>query len=441
MPLGTAEELKGLVKDVFSESLKESEKRMQEKNEAWQKEFEKKNSDERAEITSRIEKIEKTPVQTQRVVIPGKGDSKELHYGVRVNKQLVDIFSGTRCAGAKDLIVRPELFPVMADPEKREGYAKHLLMVMKAATGNLKAKQAYEEWREKAVDLQEGTAAEGGYLVPEEYTDEILSFARLQSFALQDCRIWPMSSDVRRVPAESSSVTVSWKTEETAAAQTNPVFAEAVLTAMKLTAYTTASNELLQDSSVDIVSYLTEIFAEATGQELDNQVLNGTGSPVSGILTSAAGYSVVMASGSAHFSMLTGDHLADLIAAIPQQAEAGAKFYLHKTILNLAMKLKDTNGQYLFGAMSNAAPGTFFGYPYVKTPKAPAFADSAAETAFIAFGNLRNFALGRRMQTMALDVDPYGKFLENQTRFKLLQRWGMAIGLSTAFARLVTAAS
>ena len=439
------EELKGLIKEVFEKEIKASEQRQAEKLEAWQKEFAAQSAEKQKEISNRIAAIEATPVVKSRLAIPGKeGKTTDVYLGVKMDRQLTDVFNGQRLSHAKELIVNPKLFPVMADDNKREEFAKHIIMVVKSATGDLKARTQYEDWREKYVEthkaaLNEGTGSQGGFLVPDEYADEILAFARLKSVALQDCRIWPMGSDVRRVPAENAKVTVSWKSEGTAADQTEPTFNEVVLTAKKLTAYSIASNELLQDSTSDIVSYLTDIFSEAVGQELDNQVFNGTGDPWSGILTAAAGFSVIMSTGLTNFSSISGDNLLELIDKINQEAEEGAKFYFHKNILTYIRKLKDTQNQYLFAPIAGGLPTDIWSYPFVRVPKMPKTSDSGTGKAFVAFGNLRHFALGRRLESMTLDVDPYGKFLENQTRFRTVSRWGGALGLSGAVSRLVTA--
>ncbi len=106
----TTEELKGLVKEVFSEELTASEKRAQEREQEWQKTFDEKSAKEREEILKRIEKIEATPVVKSKLGIPGKeGKSTEVYLGSRVDKQLVDIFNGQRCEAAKDLVVNPKL--------------------------------------------------------------------------------------------------------------------------------------------------------------------------------------------------------------------------------------------------------------------------------------------------------------------------------------------
>ena len=80
--------------------------------------------------------------------------------------------------------------------------------------------------------------------------------------------------------------------------------------------------------------------------------------------------------------------------------------------------------------------GTIFGYPYQEVIKMPG--TTGANTAFIAFGNMQNFALGRRLGASALKVDPYGLFTTNRIRFKIYQRWALGMGLPDGFVRLLT---
>ncbi len=432
------EELKGLVTELCKGQIAKSLEEQKAKDYAWQTEFAKKSQTEQNELKSRVEAIEKLPLQKQKMGIPGTSEKGEIVYGFKANRQFADIMTGQRLVEAKGLVVNPEVFPVVADAEKRSEFAKHLLMIISAAMGNNKARADYDNWLAKTSDMVEGTGNVGGFLVPTQYETEILMFSRLKSFALNECRIWPMASEVMLVPREDQRVSVAWKSEGEAAAQTNPVFGQVQLIARKLTSYAQVTNELLQDSFVDIVSYLTELFAWATGQELDNQVLNGTGNPVSGIFVASGVHSVVMPSGSSGFSDISADDFVKMMDTIDQQAEDNCKFYFHKNTLNLIRQLKDKFGQYLFGPLSGPVPNDLWSYPYVRTPKAPALSDSTASKAFAVFGNMRYFILGRRMQGITLDVDPWGKFLENETRFRILHRWGLAVGKADAFCKLVT---
>lgn len=113
---------------------------------------------------------------------------------------------------------------------------------------------------------------------------------------------------------------------------------------------------------------------------------------------------------------------------------------MNGAVLHFIRDLKDNNGRPIFydGSIGAGTPPTIFGYPYVEVVKAPS--TSGANTAFMSFGNLRYFLVGRRLDSAALDVDPYGLWTTNRTRFKLYQRWGMSMGISKGFVRMLTAA-
>jgi HK97 family phage major capsid protein len=314
--------------------------------------------------------------------------------------------------------------PFVTDPEFRERFARFMLDVLQGRTA-----------------LSEGTAGQGGYLVPDEYEPVILAFAREKSqIALPLCWVLPMGSDTKRVPAEASGADVAWTAEATAATEsTGPTVGEAVLAAKRLTGYKEASNELIDDSMFDIVSWLTELFGEAIGLELDNQVLNGTGSPCSGVLTAKAGYSVVMGSGSAAFSMLGGDDLSSMLSKLKESVLGNAYFVLHRTVFHYVRTIKNADGTYMYGPLMGPDPQSIWGLPYIRSEKAPS--TSGASTALAVLGNFKFFVIGRRQGDMKLFVNPYSLDKENQTRFKVETRWGLAVGQANAFVRYITAAS
>lgn len=325
---------------------------------------------------------------------------------------------------ARDIGSRAEKMgiPFILDEEFRQRFAKFMLDVLQGRT-----------------DLSEGTAAQGGYLVPDEFEPVILAFARDKSqIALPLCWVLPMGTDTKRVPTEASGATVAWTAEATAATEsTGPTVGEAVLSAKRLTGFKEASNELIDDSMFDIVSWLTELFGEAIGLELDNQVLNGTGDPVSGVLTAAAGYSVVMASGSTAFSEITGDHASEMMGNLKESVLSNAYFVLHRTVFHYVRTMKDDNNAYIYGHPAGPDPKEIWGMPYIRSEKSPS--TSAANTPFVVLGNFKYFVVGRRQGDMKLFVNPYSLDKENQTRFKVETRWGLARGLANAFVRLITA--
>lgn len=319
------------------------------------------------------------------------------------------------------------------DEERKDAIAKWVIsrvrMNDRSKDWGMEIRKAYGD-----TGLNETTPGEGGYVVPVEYSAEIMAFARLQSFALTECRVWPMSSNVKKVPKENALVSVAWTAEEVDLTESEPTFEEMTLTAKKLGGVGLMSNELLQDAEVDIVSILTSQFGEAIGQELDNQILNGTGSPVSGLLTAACGNSVIMTPGNA-FSAVTGDYLSDMIATIALNKVAGAKFVIGRVGLSWIRKNKGAD-TYFWGNLASADANQIWGFPYIVTEKITN--TSATSTPFVLFGNLKNFAIGNRLQNMQLDLDPYSYFKSYRTQYRIVSRFALAIGQSTSFCRLLT---
>jgi len=289
------------------------------------------------------------------------------------------------------------------------------------------------------AQMQEGTDSEGGYLVPDEYAWEIAKLARAKSFALNQCTVLNMGTDTLKLPAEASLVSVAWTAEEGGITESEPTFGQVQLTAKRLDGYAKVTNELLQDSNIDIVGLLTEQFAYAVGLELDNQVLNGTGDPVSGVLTAKAGYSVVMGSGETNFSSISADDLSNMIAQIDEGYDDNLLFIFNKLIMHYIRTLKDDNNNYIYAKPGNGVPGTVWEIPYFQSAKAPK--TTGANTAFVVLGNFKYFYIGRRVGSMSLDIDPYGLFTTYATRFRIVTRWGLAVAMAKAFCRLLTAAS
>ena len=327
--------------------------------------------------------------------------------------------------------------------EKRQMMAEYFTLFLKAARGDVVAKAAFDQ-KYGQVDAETRTAlGDSGNIfpVPDIVEAEILAFAREKSVVLQYARQWTMTSEKQSFPQESAGVTVAWGNTTPSS---DPTIAEVELTATELSAYSTVRNTTLADSRSDIVSWLGEVMAEACGLELDNKAFNGLGTDdpfiCSGILSAACGYSVVFGTHSTAFSTMTGDDLSAMIAKLDGLKKIGARFWLHGQIIHQVRILKDNQGRPIFiEVIGNPVSGTIWGFPYTEVVKMPS--SSAANTAFAAFGNLRYFAVGLRLGTTALSVDPYGLWTTNRTRFKIYQRWGMAMGLPKGFVRLLTASS
>jgi HK97 family phage major capsid protein len=211
------------------------------------------------------------------------------------------------------------------------------------------------------------------------------------------------------------------------------------LTAKKATAYAISSNELLQDSRIDIASILTEQFAYGIALDIDNQALNGTGNPFSGLLISG----VVSTNGVAlagSMSTLTVTKLSEVIYKLSEGDLANARWLLSRAALHYIRGMIDANNRPIMQPLSDSVPSTVFGYPWNMSEKIAN--TDGVNKAMALFGDFRTgMVIGRRLGAMALEVDPYGLFDYDSTRFRMITRWAFSVGRESALCLLTTKAA
>lgn len=233
-----------------------------------------------------------------------------------------------------------------------------------------------------------------GYLVPPQLMAEVLRIATVYGVARRDMRYLPFSGpgNSRTIPALSTSVTVNWTEEGAKKNSTQPEFALVTQTLKKLTAIVPMTDEILEDSAVNLTQLVGELIAEAMAKEEDIQFFTGTGSPWTGILNNSNVNVVDMET--SDMDDFSADDLLDLIDATPTGALKGSKFYLSRSALSRIRKMKAaTTGEYIFQSPGQSLPGQIWDFPYEVMDAMPAIADVSATDPFIIFGNLKQAAI------------------------------------------------
>lgn len=390
-------------------------------------------SNENKSLKEKVEKIEKMPAFAERAASFIR--SKEF-LGVALKGQGIAVRSKAHADKSHN-------YEAFTSDEQFEEYQKFMLAVKLATFDkNPEALAWLFKHNEacKKTAYAEGSNAAGGYLVAPEYLWDMVMLARERTFALQECTVLPMGSNSLKVPTELTGVSVAWDDEAGAVDESEGTFGQVSLTAKRMNAYSKISNEMLADSAIDIVSLLTDQFGYAAALELDNEVLNGDGTKLmSGVLTAAAGYSVVLATGSTNFSAQTAINYSDMMYRLAEADAAVARFKVNRISTHYLRTLRDANGNFIWASPASGQPGTIWGAPYRVSERITS--TSAVSTAFAAFGDWKKVYLGRRLAFASLDVDPYSGFLTYQTNYRLVSRWAGAIARATAFVRGVTAAS
>lgn len=185
----------------------------------------------------------------------------------------------------------------------------------------------------------EGVNSAGGFLVPDEFENELISLREEYGVFRRNARVRPMSSDTLRVPRRSAGLTANFVGEATTGTESTQTFESILMVARKLMVLTTVSNELSEDSFVNLADDVAGEIAYALAKKEDECGFNGTGSSafggINGIVTQIeAGTTAVMyhdAALSSGFGDLTLDNIGAFMGLLPAYADTpNAKFYMHK---------------------------------------------------------------------------------------------------------------
>ena len=279
-------------------------------------------------------------------------------------------------------------------PEAKFG--KTIRFLKAISTGNSQVcKTMSDEVRTKA-NLSEGSTGSGGYLVPEEFSAEILRLAPTYGVVRQNCRIIPMRYDTISIPAAGATdLTAKWVAEAGQLKSTDPNFRQVQLVINKLAAIPKVTTELLADANVDVVAYLSMLIAESFAKEEDIAGIIGGASPFVGMM-GGTGVPTYPHVGGTGIITLSYPDLVRMTTELYSGATANAKFYFHRTAIGHIRSLITTAGAPIFTATANE----IVGYPMVATEVLPSTRSTAGittATTYAIFGDMRKaLAMGQR---------------------------------------------
>lgn len=288
-----------------------------------------------------------------------------------------------------------------------------------------------------------GTGSAGGFLVPAGYRSELVQ--RLRAFdAVRRVAQVVTTEDGRSMPWATVDDTANEGTilaENTQVAELDVLFGTASLGAY---AYSSGlvrfSNQLLQDSDINLVSFLTRALGERIGRIQSRHFTTGTGTAQpTGIVTGAT---TGVTAGST--TALTADNLVDLVHSVdPAYREPTPGHFVGFMLSDLTLrdirKLKDTTNRYLLQpAVDAGAPTTLLGYPVVVNPL---MAAPAANVKAVLFGDLTAGYVIRdvdREGAMTVLRERYADF--NQTGVLQIERADGTVQNANAYRALTMAA-
>ena len=279
----------------------------------------------------------------------------------------------------------------------------------------------------------ENVNSAGGYLVPDEFSDTLISLREEYGVFRRNAKLEPMASDTKRIPLRSATLSASFVGEATAGTETTQTFNQVNLIAKKLMVLTTISNELNEDSLINLGDSVAGEIAYAFALKEDECGFMGDGTSTYGgivgaihALNDVSSNAGVNTAGSSDdiLSLVALADILDTMALLPNYADSpNCKWYMHKSVYSGTIQtlIYEAGGTSARERSEGVQGSSFLGYPVEFTQAMPASSaidgDNAAPNNYVLlFGDLSMAAsMGdRRQNTIAFSDSALNAFEQDE---------------------------
>ena len=241
--------------------------------------------------------------------------------------------------------------------------------------------------------LSEGADSEGGYLVPDEFENTLVSGMEGESSIRSLAHVFTTSNGVHKIPVVRTKGSANWIDEGGSYGDSDDVFGQEQIDAHKVGTVIKVSEELLNDSAFNLEMYFQEEFARRIGAKEEEAFIVGDGNKKpTGILNATGGAEVGVTAASD--KAITADEIIDLYYSVKGPYRKNAVWLLNDSTVRAIRKLKDSNGQYLWQpALHEGDHETLLGKKIMTSPYMP---EIAAGAKVIGFGDFSFYWIGDR---------------------------------------------
>ena len=260
-----------------------------------------------------------------------------------------------------------------------------------------------------------------GAPVPTSFYDQVIMLARNVGPMLATSTILNTASGENlQIPSLAQYSTAAITGEGTAISESDPIFNSFVtLSAFKFSFLVQLSTELIEDSGVNILSFLADQTGNELGFRVNASLTTGTGTnQPNGIVTAS---SLGVTGSTAVSGVFTADNLIDLVYSVNTAGRrlAGSGFQMNASSIGKMRKLKDTAGNFVFSpALSADANDLLLGYPVFENP---AMADTGTSAKSVIFGHLPSYFV-RQVGGIKLDRSDDFAFSAGLVTFRATMR-------------------
>lgn len=241
--------------------------------------------------------------------------------------------------------------------------------------------------------LREGTDADGGYLVPDEYEHQLIEALEEENIFRKLAHVIRTEMGERKIPVVATKGEASWVDEEGMIPESDDSFGQVSIGAYKIGTMIKVSDELLADSVFNLEAYIAREFARRIGNKEEEAFFSGdgTGKPL-GILADTGGAQIGVTTAGA--AGITFDEVMDLFYSLKSPYRRKAVFVMNDSTVKAIRKLKDNNGQYLWNpSVKDGVPDKILNRPFHTSAYMPAIAGGAKT---MLFGDLKYYWVADR---------------------------------------------
>jgi HK97 family phage major capsid protein len=277
------------------------------------------------------------------------------------------------------------------------------------------------EVRSHSFEKRDVVKTSTGSPVPTSFYDQVIMLARNVGPMLQTSTILNTASGENlQIPSLAQYSTAAIVGEGTAIAESDPIFNSFItLAAYKFSFLVQLSSELIEDSGVDILSFLASQVGNELGFRVNDSLTVGSGTNQPKGIVAASSLGVTGGTGVS--GVFTADNLIDLVYSVDTAGRRlpGSGFQMNTSSIGKMRKLKDTAGNFVFQpSLSADANDLLLGYPVFENPAVVSTGTSAKS---VIFGHLPSYFV-RQVGGIKLDRSDDFAFSSGLITFRATMR-------------------
>ncbi|MGB0934823.1 MAG: phage major capsid protein [Alphaproteobacteria bacterium] len=334
-----------------------------------------------------------------------------------------------------DVLVEAKLANISDEMDKIEGRLEKMHAAMNRPSLSVKSEAPYKDdthqgfmqyikkGDESALQdietksLSAGSDPDGGFLVSDQLSNSINTTIGDHSAMRKLANVVKISTDAVELLVSKKGAEAGWVTETGERGDTaTPKLVKVRIPVHEIFAKPKATQKLLDDSKVDVDSWLTREISEKLAQMENQSFINGDGEgKPKGILAHALKYDgfewgkiqALKTGKKGEFHENGGDKLIDLVNLLKAAHLGNASWLMPRSALACVRKLKDSTGQYLWQpSLDQKNHSTLLGFPIVISDDMPGVVRGVKSNS-IAFGNFKaGYTIVDRNNTRVLR-DPF----------------------------------